>query len=136
MKTLHIYSDGGSRGNPGPAATGYVIKDAKSGEILVQSGKYLGKTTNNVAEYNAVLQALTKAMELKPDEIICHLDSELIVRQLNGIYKIKATELKKIAEQVKELIFFKPVKFVHILRHKNAHADAIVNKILDKYATA
>ena len=89
---IKIYTDGGSRGNPGPAATGYVI--STDGQILEEGGRYLGETTNNQAEYQAVIQALVAAKKFKPSEIECHLDSELVVKQLNGQYKMKNKALR------------------------------------------
>jgi len=133
VSKLKIYTDGGSRGNPGPSATGWLIYDAQNLELLTYGGKFLGESTNNEAEFTALLEAITKALEYTPDEISCFLDSELLVRQLNGQYKIKAPHLKEIIEKIFDKVGFVKVKFQHVLREKNKEADSIVNKILDKY---
>lgn len=129
---LTTYTDGGARGNPGPAATGVIIKD-ETGKILDAYGEYLGEQTNNFAEYSALISALRRARELGATEVECFLDSELIQRQMLGQYKIKEPTLQKLfvlaynaAQQ------FKKVTYRHILREKNKEADAQVNKTLDK----
>ncbi len=134
---ITIHTDGGARGNPGPAAIGVVIEFAKDNtnesvheNILL--GKYLGETTNNVAEYTALLEALTKAQELDPTEIECLLDSELVVKQLNGQYKVKDENLLLLWTQVKNAARkFKKITFKHIPRALNKEADKIVNEVLD-----
>ncbi|MBI5076939.1 ribonuclease HI family protein [Candidatus Falkowbacteria bacterium] len=129
---LKIFCDGGARGNPGPAAAGVVIKDERNG-VLFRGGKYLGETTNNQAEYQAVIFAFEKAKELGASEIEFNLDSELVVRQLNGEYKVKNQEL---AQQFLKIWNwqnqFKKVEYHHIYREDNAEADALVNETLDK----
>lgn len=129
-----IYSDGGSRGNPGPSASGFVIKDI-NGHLLVEGGKYLGVTTNNQAEYQAVKLALEKALEIGATEVQFRMDSLLVVNQLNGIYQIKNRELWPIHAAIKELAAkFQRISFTHVLREYNTEADAMVNKILDAQA--
>lgn len=129
-----IYSDGGSRGNPGPSASGFVIKDI-NGHLLVEGGKYLGVTTNNQAEYQAVKLALEKALEMGAIEVQFRMDSLLVVNQLNGIYQIKNRELWPIHAAIKELAAkFQRISFTHVLREYNTEADAMVNKILDAQA--
>ncbi len=130
---LKIYTDGGSRGNPGPSATGWLICDEK-GDRITSGGTFLGESTNNDAEFHALLEALIKALEYDPEKIDCYLDSELLVKQLNGEYKVKAPHLAKVLVKIHEMIDFRDVNFYHIPREKNKYADAIVNKILDKYA--
>ena len=131
---LKIFCDGGARGNPGPAASGYVIKDADD-KILEEGGLYVGETTNNQAEYRAVVLALEKAAKFKPERIDFYLDSQLIVHQMNGVYKIKNTELKPVAENVKKLASQYPlVTFQHVPREQNQLADAQVNIILDNHS--
>ncbi|MGB9763249.1 MAG: ribonuclease HI family protein [Minisyncoccia bacterium] len=132
QEVLNIYTDGGSRGNPGPAAIGVVISNKEYGE-------YIGKTTNNVAEYKAVIFALKKVKhllgkeKLKKTQIIVNLDSELVVNQLNGRYKILEPELQPLFIEVWNLKFdFPQIIFQHIPREKNIRADRIVNEILDK----
>ena len=128
---LIIQTDGGARGNPGPAATGVVIKN-EQGKILASYGEYLGKQTNNFAEYSAVISGLKKAHELGADEVECVLDSQLIVEQLNRHWKVKEPTLQKLfLEAWNATQKFKKVKIRHTLRHNNKEADAEVNKILD-----
>ncbi len=130
---LFTYTDGGARGNPGPAATGIVIKNA-AGEKLAAYGEYLGAQTNNFAEYSALISALKKAKELGATEVDCILDSELVVKQMRGEYKVKEPTLQKLFVQVYNLASqFKKISYRHILRHNNKEADAEVNKILDKH---
>lgn len=129
-----IYSDGGSRGNPGPSASGFVIKSADD-RLLVEGGKYLGITTNNQAEYQAVKIALEKAIEMGAQHVQFRLDSQLVVNQLNGIYQIRNRDLWPIHSAIKELVHrFKDVTFTHVRREFNKEADAMVNKILDQQA--
>lgn len=131
---LTIYTDGGSRGNPGPAATGIVIKN-ESGETLAAYGEFLGEQTNNYAEYMATISALNKAKELGATKVDLISDSKLVVEQLNGNWKVKHPEIQKLfvkaynASQALE-----KVTFTHTMREENKEADAEVNKILDTYA--
>lgn len=128
---LIIQADGGARSNPGPAATGVVIKNEK-GEVLASYGEYLGKQTNNFAEYSAVISGLKKAHALGATEVECILDSQLIVEQLNGRWKVKEPTLQKLfLEAWNAMHAFKKIKIRHTLRHNNKEADAEVNKILD-----
>ncbi|KKR48689.1 MAG: Ribonuclease H [Candidatus Magasanikbacteria bacterium GW2011_GWC2_40_17] len=129
---LFIYTDGGARGNPGPAAAGIVIKNV-SGETISSFGEYLGETTNNQAEYRALIFALEKSMELGGSEITCFSDSELMVKQLNHEYKIRNVDLAPLFLKIHNLsIKFKKISFHHIVREKNKEADKLVNQILDK----
>jgi len=129
-----IYSDGGSRGNPGPSASGFVIKDADN-RLLFEGGKYLGITTNNQAEYQAVRLALEKAIALGAQHVQFRLDSQLVVNQLSGVYQIKNRDLWPIHTAIKELCTkFKDISFTHVRREFNKEADAMVNKILDSQA--
>ncbi len=126
------YTDGGARGNPGPAALGVVIKDS-SGKLLAGYGKYLGEQTNNYAEYSALISALEKAKELGATEVDCVLDSELVTKQMNRQYKVKEPTLQKLFIQAFNLTSqFKKVAFRHVLRANNKEADAWVNKALDE----
>lgn len=128
---LTIYTDGGARGNPGPAGIGVVIKDAL-GKTVAGYGEYLGKQTNNYAEYSALISGLKKAKELGADEVECVLDSELVTKQMNRQYKVKEPTLQKLFIQTFNLASaFKKVSFRHILREGNKEADWWVNKILD-----
>lgn len=128
---LILYSDGGSRGNPGPSAAGYVIKDVND-KLTYEGGAYLGITTNNQAEYHGVRLGLEKAKELGAKSVDCYVDSMLVVNQLNGQYVIRNRELWPIHERIKELIGqFDKVAFRHVKREFNQQADGMVNKILD-----
>ena len=93
-KKLTIFTDGGARGNPGPAATGFLIL-SETGQVLMAKSRYLGSRTNNQAEYEALITALESAMKLQADEVACHLDSQLVVRQITGEYRVKNPELRK-----------------------------------------
>jgi ribonuclease HI len=129
---LVINTDGGSRGNPGPAAIGYVIKD-ETGKLLAADGQYIGETTNNQAEYQAVVIAFEKAKELGGTEIELNMDSELAVKQLLGEYKVKNQDLAQQFLKIWNLYNqFKKVKINHVYREKNTEADAQVNIALDK----
>ncbi len=130
-KTI-IYTDGGSRGNPGPSAIGVVLPGKEYGE-------FLGERTNNQAEYEAVIFALKKIKQLvgkkkaEDLEVEVRMDSELVVRQLNGVYRIDELELKPLFVDVWNLeMDFKKIEFVHIPREKNRRADRVVNQVLDR----
>lgn len=129
---LNIFTDGGARGNPGPAATGVVIKD-EQGQILVSYGEYLGRQTNNFAEYSAVISALKKAKELDGNEIDLTVDSKLVAEQLNGNWKVKEPTIQKLFVQAwNEIQRFKRVRIKHTRRGNNKEADAEVNKVLNQ----
>lgn len=135
IETSHaiIYSDGGSRGNPGPSAAGFIIMNDRE-DVLHEGGMYLGITTNNQAEYQGVRLGLEKAIELSIKTIEFRLDSLLVVNQMNGIYSIKNRELWPIYERIVELTKqFKKVTFTHVRREFNQLADGMVNKILDAH---
>ncbi len=128
-----IYSDGGSRGNPGPSASGFVIMNARQ-DVVHQGGMYLGITTNNQAEYHGVRLGLEKALEMGAKTVDFRVDSMLVINQLNGIYTIKNRELWPINERVKELMQkFDKVTFTHVRREFNQLADGMVNKILNAH---
>jgi ribonuclease HI len=137
MSKLITYTDGGSRGNPGPSACGVVIKNDKN-EIILKTSKYIGETTNNQAEYEALVLALQKAKgifkswKIKKGSLECYLDSELVVKHLNHEYKIKDEGLQPLFIKVWNLMLdFNSVKFIHIPREKNKLADELVNVELD-----
>ncbi len=128
---LIIHSDGGSRGNPGPSAAGVVISDVK-GKKLLAKGFFLGEGTNNFAEYQGLLLALQHAGQLNGTDLDISCDSELIVKQVNGEYKVKNSTLQKIHRQIiEQMDHFKSVKIKHVRRAHNAHADQLVNDALD-----
>lgn len=130
---LIIYTDGGARGNPGPAAIGVAIFSLSNTHEPVKTlAKYLGETTNNQAEYRALLAGLELALQLGATEVQCFLDSELVVRQITGVYKIKEAGLKDLAMDVIRLKNrFARVEFNHVPREKNKLADQLVNEALD-----
>ncbi len=128
-----IYSDGGSRGNPGPSAAGYIILDSRQ-EVIAEGGEYLGITTNNQAEYQGVRLGLQKAKELGYKKVDFKLDSMLVVNQMKGYYKIKNRELWPINERIRMLMTdFDRVTFTHVNRQFNQLADGMVNKTLDAH---
>ncbi len=128
---LFLYTDGGSRNNPGPSASGVVIKD-ESGKTIANYGEYLGIQTNNFAEYSAAISALKKAKTLGATEVQLIVDSKLVCEQLNRKWKVKHPNIQPLFLQAwKEMQGFKKVTIRHILREGNKEADAEVNKILD-----
>jgi ribonuclease HI len=129
-----IFSDGGARGNPGPAAIGFIVLSDK-GQVLMANSRYVGLRTNNQAEYEALIAALESAVALHAEEVICHLDSELVVKQLTGEYSVKNSELKKLWRKVQELSRrFKKASFISVPRTniQIQKADALVNEALDE----
>ncbi len=132
-KTVVINTDGGARGNPGPAGIGVVIK-TEGGEIVYQHGGYVGETTNNVAEYKALIKALEIAHEMGATTTKINMDSELIVKQMLGQYKIKEPTLQGLAREVFELLkHFQIYSFTHVRREYNKEADAMVNQAIDAH---
>lgn len=128
---LKLYADGGSRGNPGPSAGGFVLLDMND-QILHESGKYLGITTNNQAEYHSLKGGLEAALKMGAKEVQVYMDSQLVVNQMKGSYKVKNRDLWPIYEAIKELTTkFSKVTFAHVPRELNKLADAMVNKTLD-----
>lgn len=136
ISRLSVYTDGGSRGNPGPAGTGWVVfAHAPGAEIILKKcGNYLGEATNNQAEYRALVEALEWISEnLTKKDISLYLDSELIVKQIQGLYKMKNPDLKPLYLRVKELLSrFPSYQIAHVPRSQNALADSLVNAALDK----
>lgn len=133
ISELIIYTDGGSRGNPGPSAAGYVIMD-RQGRVLEEGGEYLGLTTNNQAEYQAVKLALEQALKYHAKRVTFMVDSELVERQMIGQYQIRNRDLWPVHDHIKEMIAaYEKVTFHHIPREKNVMADTKVNEILDSH---
>ena len=129
---LTIHTDGAARGNPGPAAYAYVIQC--QGRPPIEEAGTIGETTNNQAEYTALVRALEHALELGPDHrVVVHSDSELMVKQLNGEYRVKNEELRPLYEEAVELRgrFKGAVTFVHVRRGQNKRADELCNEVLD-----
>jgi ribonuclease HI len=133
LKRARIYSDGASRGNPGPAGAGAVIMDAETGKVVELLKRYLGKQTNNVAEYEAVLLGLRRARELGVSEVEVVADSQLMIRQLGGQYRVKNEGIRPLYESaVKLLQGFAKVRLVHVPREMNTLADEMSNRAIDE----
>lgn len=126
-----IFSDGGSRGNPGEAAIGYVIKLEEA--TVFESGQLIGIATNNVAEYTAIIRGIKKAKQLGFNEIEVFVDSQLVEKQVKGEYKVKSPDLKLLYDELKsEIISLKSFTVSHVRREFNKRADKLVNEALDK----
>jgi ribonuclease HI len=129
-ETVQIYADGGSRGNPGPAGCGAVIM--RGDQVIDSVSEYLGKTTNNVAEYSGLLRGLEKAKALGFDQVEVRMDSELVVKQMNGEYRVKHPGLIPLFQKAKQLVSaFREFKIVHVRREENKRADALANRAMD-----
>jgi len=125
-----IYVDGASRGNPGPAAIAAIVQDEK-GKPIASLSRRIGTTTNNEAEYRAIIAALQKAVSLGVREVELKSDSELVVKQLNGSYRVKSAGLKSLYQEVKKLqSFLERLTITHISRRQNTKADRLANKAL------
>jgi ribonuclease HI len=132
MSKLIIYTDGGSRGNPGPAGLGAIIYDENK-KVVAEISDFLGTTTNNQAEYRAILAAIKKAVSLGATEAEFYLDSELAVKQLNREYKVKNKDLAPLFLAVYNLtLSFKKISFTHIPREMNKEADRLANEAMDR----
>ena len=130
---VKVFADGGSRGNPGPSASGYVVLDMED-NILVDKGVYLGVTTNNQAEYTALKLALEECIKMGVREVQVYMDSLLVVNQMNGIFKVKNRDLWPIHDAIKKLTkHFEEISFSHVPREFNKLADAAVNRALDEH---
>ena len=133
-ETFTLEFDGGARGNPGPAGTGSVVR-AADGTPLVTLGRYIGRATNNVAEYKALITALREALKLGAKRIVIRGDSELIVRQMTGQYKVKSPDLRELYDEAQHLYHqFDQATIEHNLRHKNELADKLANLAMDRRA--
>ncbi len=131
MNSGVLRTDGGARGNPGPAGAGFVLED-ETGSVLTAGGRYLGETTNNVAEYEALLWGMEVAADMGVRRLAVYSDSELVVRQLKGQYKVKNAGLKPLYLRALELARrFESVSFSHVRREENAAADAMANAAMD-----
>jgi ribonuclease HI len=129
-----LFADGGSRGNPGPAASGAVLVDP-AGEVMDEVGRYLGTATNNVAEWTALLIGLEKAVELGLTRLAVRMDSELVVKQMRGEYRVKHVDLQPLHRRAQTLRrSFEWFDIKHIPRKENALADGLVNAVLDQEA--
>ncbi len=134
-KQLMIFSDGGARGNPGPAAIAFVVL-SENGQVLTMNSCYVGSRTNNQAEYEALIAALEFASSVNAEEVVCHLDSELVTKHLTGEYAVKNPELKKLWKKAQELARgFKKVNFINVPRTNSQirKVDELVNQTLDEF---
>jgi probable phosphoglycerate mutase len=131
-RKLVVEADGGSRGNPGPAAYGAVVREAATGEVLVELADHLGVTTNNVAEYTGLLEGLRAAVDIDPEaEIEARLDSKLVVEQMSGRWAIKNDTLRRIALQARDVVPRERISFTWVPREKNKAADKLANESMD-----
>lgn len=134
LKEIKIFADGGSRGNPGPSAGGYVVLDMED-NVVKKNGKYLGFTTNNQAEYHSIKGGLEAAVKMKARTVHIFMDSMLVVNQMKGIYKVRNRDLLPIHDAIKALTTqFQYVEFTHVPRERNKLADAVVNETLDTHS--
>ncbi len=129
--SLVIHIDGAARGNPGPAAFGAVF--SRDGQLLAEEKRFVGHTTNNVAEYLALLHALQRALQMGERRVQIFSDSELLVRQLNGIYQVRDPKLRQLYDQAQALIRqFDEIRIIHVPRKQNRQADKLCNQALDE----
>jgi ribonuclease HI len=134
VSEVTVYADGGARGNPGPAAIGAVVKDSSQDppQTLVTVSEAIGETTNNVAEYRALIAGLEAARRFRPRRLRVRADSLLVVKQLRGEWKVKHAGLRPLHEQARALLReFADVDIAHVRREYNTEADALVNEALD-----
>lgn len=132
MKKIIIFSDGGARGNPGPSGIGAVLKD-EEGSTIHEVSEFIGTKTNNQAEYEAIIRALESASGFDVDTVEANLDSELVVKQLNGQYKVKNPGLAPLFLKVHNLRQkFKSITFIHVRRELNKEADKLANDAMDR----
>ncbi|TMB53482.1 MAG: ribonuclease HI family protein [Chloroflexi bacterium] len=132
-RRLLIYTDGAARGNPGPAGLGAILRDAETGDTLAELATYLGVRTNNVAEWSAVEAALDEALRLGATHVDLRMDSELVARQIAGIYKVKHPDLKPIHSRVMaQLARLEGYTVGHVPRALNAEADRLSNVAIDQ----
>ena len=133
-ETLTLEFDGGSRGNPGPAGIGVVVA-AADGTPLVTLGRFIGRATNNVAEYRALITAMHEAKRLGATKVLIRGDSELVIKQMTGVYRVKNPDMKALYDEAQAVLrTFAAAKFTHNLRDKNELADALANKAMDRKA--
>lgn len=134
-RRLVVEADGGSRGNPGPAAYGTVVRDADTGEVLAELAEYLGSTTNNVAEYRGVIAGLTAARAIDPEaEVAVRLDSKLVVEQLSGRWQVKHPDMKALVKRALAVWPGGRITYTWVPRAQNKHADRLANEALDAAA--
>ncbi len=130
---MSLFTDGCARGNPGPAGCGVIILDA-DGRTILEKARYLGKATNNVAEYTALIDGLREAVDLGAREVAVRTDSELVVRQMKGEYKVKDVKLKELFAEAQRLTrSFAVVDVAHVVRENNREADRLANRAVDSF---
>lgn len=135
-KCLTIHVDGASRGNPGPAAIGVVIKDA-SGTSVMRVSSYIGTTTNNQAEYTALITALEEAKRMEAQRVVIRTDSQLMARQVNGSYRVRNANIKPLFDQAMRLLTaFSHYSIDYIPREQNSEADSLANQALNNLKNA
>ncbi|CAH0473123.1 unnamed protein product [Peronospora belbahrii] len=132
---VHAFADGASRGNPGRSGCGALLMDPSTGRVLASDTKYVGNLeTNNEAEYHGLMLALQLAKRHQATYVHVHMDSQLVVRQMQGLYRVKATNLRQLHQQCKGLIATLPhVTFSHVAREENSAADCLANEAIDEY---
>ena len=134
-RRLIVEADGGSRGNPGPAGYGAVVRDAVTGEVLAERAAGIGTATNNVAEYGGLIAGLTAALDLDPSEVEVRMDSKLVVEQMSGRWQVKHPSMRPLAREAVSLVQRLPrVRFSWIPRAENSHADRLANEAMDAAA--
>jgi ribonuclease HI len=132
VEKIKVFADGGSRGNPGPSSSGYVLLDMND-KVLVDKGVYLGITTNNQAEYTALKLALEEAKKMGVHEVEVYMDSMLVVNQMKGVFKVRNRDLWPLHDAIKQLsTAFRRISFTHVPRELNKLADSAVNRALDE----
>lgn len=130
-KRLDIFTDGACSGNPGPAGIGFVIME--QGQAVKEFSQYIGEATNNIAEYTALIYALQEALILRADEVFVKTDSELLCRQLQGLYKIKNANIKPLFDQIQHLLRgFRSFSIEHVFREHNKEADRLSKQAIKK----
>ena len=134
-RRLVIEADGGSRGNPGPAGYGAAVKDAETGEVLVEVADAIGVATNNVAEYGGLVAGLRAVAALDPDASVeVRMDSKLVVEQMSGRWKIKHEAMRRLADEARAVLPPRQVRYTWVPRERNAHADRLANAAMDAAA--
>jgi ribonuclease H / adenosylcobalamin/alpha-ribazole phosphatase len=134
-RRLLVQADGGSRGNPGPAGYGAVVKDAATGDVLVEVAAAIGTATNNVAEYGGLLAGLRAAAEIDPEaRVEVRMDSKLVVEQMSGRWKIKHENMRRLAMQARDAMPYENVTYTWVPRAENSHADRLANEAMDAAA--
>jgi ribonuclease HI len=136
LSPWQLFTDGASKGNPGPAGAGWVLINDQDSES-VKEGKFLGQATNNEAEYQALILGLQRALSCGVQEILIHMDSELLVRQLNGLYRVKNPRLALFFHQVQDLLLkFSKYDIIHIPRGQNREADRMADEAIKRKVTS